>query len=731
MPATSPFRGATKHLLVVGNQQAGSWWLAPVTPNQLFTPRKGQLASYQDHISPTAPQPASPQEPFTAYAAAPDQEFFPLVPICGRHLCEQLFQGMYPADAANMWSYFQLAQFLDKELVAHVTHEDTKARLKQSILGLVTVKGRNQAGTVTLRKITRPPAAVTTWALDVIPKILEPSPGPNAGSTSPQGTNPATGSTSSPGTNPATGSTSPPGTNPATGSTSPEGTNPATGSTSPPGTNPASGSTSPPGTNPATGSARQSATGSTSHPGTSPTPGSTGQPTPGSTSHSTPTGELIDPSEALPGQRRVHFGELGPELSQSPAKQPRLETPTAGLESLNDTNLHALMGYTRATTPQQIPQIWQELLLQPKTDRANWFCVHVTGPLAKQELNREAFSKFEYLPQLVNTLADLSFVHSTRNAVYWDTMVGHQLRRSKDEVRGYNNLLSAQTAQNVTLTVRPDQVHKLHSSEPPPITQITELQHFLKRVIAFTGLFFPQSTTGGLARAYHDAILSHTTQLSSDPTWMSNKPKEIIFQLVESERREFQHHLTAQDFADGMDPPFLTRYDIDHIASSCLSATPSVAANLMPPGLRPSVTQLPLPVPQAPLPVGASPSTQTGRGRGQHANRGAARQQQPQQNQETGPRTHPSHPRALADFWNSVPPNRASQGIKPWLQAAHSSPAACLGLLGLANSDCALFHIRGHCNNSRCLRRHTPKTLPTAGVDTVAGLLRQGLDQTS
>ena len=205
-PRGSPFVGK-KLLMCLGDRKDDTECsiLSPVTAAKVFSTMKSKLANYNDATNAAPPEDDPPNQGLQPFRGAPVQEFLPFVPLFGREICEQVIEGLYPADPANVWSYSQLAYGL-KDYVASVTDNNTRAELQSSIMGLVTQKGQiKTAGSLNIKTPTVLPAAVRTWAIEHISKILNPMPAYDAN----QAGNPATGVTHQSGSPaPVAGSTS-------------------------------------------------------------------------------------------------------------------------------------------------------------------------------------------------------------------------------------------------------------------------------------------------------------------------------------------------------------------------------------------------------------------------------------------------------------------------------------------------------------------------------------------
>mgnify|MGYP000739176390 CR=1 FL=1 len=155
-------------------------------------------------------------------------------------------------------------------------------------------------------------------------------------------------------------------------------------------------------------------------------------------------------------------------------------------------------------------------------DCSLWFKKHVLERLMK--LDRMAFASFFYIPQFVESLADLTIID---DMTWWKGLVGNQLRRSPDDIRQLNCLDETIRNQHIQLQIHPGDLHKLQTQAPVPIQDMHELLFFLQRVDACSSCLFPQSYTGALARAIHDKLLHNGqhNKLAKDSGWMSRKPK--------------------------------------------------------------------------------------------------------------------------------------------------------------------------------------------------------------
>jgi hypothetical protein len=322
--------------------------------------------------------------------------------------------------------------------------------------------------------------------------------------------------------------------------------------------------------------------------------------------------------------------------------------------------------------------------------------------------------------------------------VYWDSFIGHQLRRNKEEVQQLNRIYKSRYNAQLQLQVNPSQLSSLNSKAPVPITTISELIAFIKRVWHCSNLFFPYCAIGSLAQDLYKALLQQRRQLETDDDWLSKKPGEIVHYLWQEADREFSHVIPQQELLMGDLTGAYQHPPTANIIAQCLNPNTTIAQSFLPIALHQRTPLLPSPTPAA-TPQG-TPGTgnHTGTGGrgggparcgGATGGRGTNRTQSNTQGTEepvTNPQLHP----LFWAFWSGVPPARQNDPLGRWLATSSTSTTRVLGLLNLASDACGQFHIRGICNRGdTCRNKHVPSPLDPRKVEQVVTLLQTGLQQ--
>jgi hypothetical protein len=142
----------------------------------------------------------------------------------------------------------------------------------------------------------------------------------------------------------------------------------------------------------------------------------------------------------------------------------------------------------------------------------------------------EAFTGFTYTGDFLEQLCDVQLTSESADT-HWESFVGHQLRRNKEEVKHLNRIYKSQFNAQLQLQVSPSQLGSLNSKAPVPITTMSELMAYIKRVWHCSALFFPSTAICSLARDLYTALLEQRHHLESDSDWLSKKPGEIVHYL--------------------------------------------------------------------------------------------------------------------------------------------------------------------------------------------------------
>ena len=398
-----------------------------------------------------------------------------------------------------------------------------------------------------------------------------------------------------------------------------------------------------------------------------------------------------------------------------------------------------ILTYARAPNANCLSPQLIGLLKQEKTDRHSWFDSTLMPILRNRD--EAAFTDFSYTADFVEQFCNMTLTASS-NEDWWDCFVGHQLHRNADEIRDLNRMFSDRRDPHIQFQVTPNQLGKLRSKAPLPITEMAELLNFLKRISGCASLFFPQLSLGHTARALHKALLPLSRKLATDRSWLRTKPSEIIYLLIKEQDAEFalvmaENTLLSDDHGETFVPTNTAQF-----TAMCISPQPSVPETILPVELRPPPAyfsqQLQLPPvaggrQNAPPVPGPIPGITQGQYRPgdprQQTNRNGNPRQQQQQQQQQQLRPNPHFHPHFQTFWNRVPAARQNDGIGRWLRLANTTTDQCLATLQLLPTDCGRFHIRGSCGLNSCRFQHNPSALNPTHVDSVVGLLSAGLQQ--
>ena len=768
MPADSAFTTAP-YIAIAHNRATpdDEWAYAPATAATLFAPKTAKLTSW-DAIKapPRSDRGAGYAKP---RAATPDQTFFPLLPIYGRHISTDLVQLLYPPGDNNQYTAtLKQVGHLLKPYVDSIPTEATRTQARASLAGLLTnsTAGR-QAGTITLEaEAADPPAAkaaIRGYVDGLITKTLNPHPldpivdqpaHPNgrpgdANTAYPTGT-PGNTQTSYPGGRPGDANTAyltgRPGNSNVDPTAHPNG-RPGDANTAYPTGTPGNTQTSYPGERPGdantaylTGRPGNSNVDQTAHPG--------GRP--GDANPTYPPGrrlslgvELSPPAEhhqaRFDDPRQARYDAVFTSVRENPRqtgwepepKHPRHNTDT-GFNSLSDFKKCQLMSIANVSSADLLNSHLKTLHNTDKTDRPQWFKINLKPLLLQRD--PEAFTNFDYPAEFFDQFCDVKLTAPSTDS-WWECFVAHQIRRSKEDIQHLNRLHSSRGDHRLQLQITPGNLAQLSSKAPVPISTLSELFSFLKRVWHCSTLFFPCCHLGHLAKAIYQALLEQRHALETDTTWLSFKPGEIVYHLCRAAELEFTHCIPLRDFLEGRTDGAYQPPNTATLVDKCVSPAPSINQNFLPRELRqrapplPPPAQLPGPT-QRPAATGArhrgAPTLPT---RGSTTTNNGAPPPAPRG--DPGGRTNPHYHPHFKTFWQSLPQDQQNSSILPWLSRANTSNNNILDTLGLTPDDCGKFHIRGACQGRLCHRRHNPRPLDPRQVDAVIAVLHHGRQQLS
>lgn len=676
----SPFK-STKYFLLIGEKEDENdkHWIVPTDANTLFTTKKAKLAGYGTVVSSMEEAPDNADtDPIRPGRIAETVEFFPTLPILGKTLCQEIYNGIYPDDEDSVWSYKTLAYHL-RNYVEAITNTDVQLQVQASLMGLVTTKGQSQAGTIQFRK-SKAPKSVLDFMEPVIAGTLNPTP------FSPPGSDSQGGRLGRPDSH-------------------------------------SHGDQSLPGADRQEGIENSSP--DADHQGGSSLLGSDRQ-------EGSNTTDVIrawtDPTQLPSPRKRVHFDDTSL-YGQPPFKRQKAEELT-GYNSLSETKRCAILSLARARNAQEVSEYLIQLQKQPKDTRYLWFKTNLLKQC--QLLDVEAFSDFTYANQFIDFLAEVDLTAADDSETWWKGFVGNQLRRSKEDIRALNDLATARRSNSgVQIQITPGQISRLSSKAPIPIDKMMELLYFLRRLKTMASLTYPLLETSRVASLIYDKLTSSGAhhRLSTDSEWIRTKPGEIVHFLCTVERDENSHMLSKCDFLDpDTDPVFFTCSDATAMINQCVSPGRTFLDCLLPAELRPRRPTNPN--------FTAGPSSGDGNRNsgGRARNDSTASIRGGNGGGRGNPATHRNDrfPQQLQDFWASVPDSRRREPLNHWLTRAGSSTAACLQQLGLnPSNDCGFFHLKGSCSRPSCNRNHTPRDAQQQSVEAVSVLLRTGLERTA
>ena len=766
LPQASAFR-QEKYIAVLGNRanSQDTWIVVPTSANLLFQKKKSKLGKWTSITAPAANSRA-----IVIPSSGNEIEFYPYLPLCGKAICTEVIEGLYPTLAnGTKWTPKQLAHKL-KPYIDGITDQQTRDRARNSLLSLVSRKGRagnDTAGSIAVVQALNDPLnqPMEAWAVPVIEATLDPKVPANATAITTLQTTQTGGAQASNTANlnlqntqtggnvgvqnsQATQHGQPNTHNQHIGTQNSQATqqgqpNGITGTQNSQGIQsgqPSSTSTGVSQPNGITGT--QNSQGIQLQSGQN-SPGiqlQSGQP-----SSSANTGvsfqEPVQPTWQQQAQQQweqtftignSHRGAA----AMPPTKQTKPNEDT-GFDSLSTYKKRCAMTFSRAHTASGIKPALVRLLAVPSKDRYDHFMTEVMPQLRLKD--EEAYAGFAYTAQFVEDLCNFRLTSHDPTENWWNGFVGNQLKRSKEEIQAINNLYFSRRDSTLNLQVNATQLHKLDTKSPVPIDEMTELKLFLRRTKTTGFHFFTEVEVSNIANNIYKGLLSQGRflKLKLNPTWLATKPREIIYFLLQVEQAEFSHVLPEEDFLDGYTKDFY-RYDsTPQLLANCFTPQRSVTDEELPNSLRPLP---PLPPPN-PNPRGrnngnggaGNPNNGNYRNPGNGNPRNPRQQLGQQQGQGQGPpRNNPRLHPLLRAFWNEVPPERQNEGLARWLRLAHSSTNQCLHDLGVPEpGDCGHYHLRGSCNRPYCNNPHAPSNPSQQAVEQVVQRLRQGMQQSA
>ncbi|HEY9817046.1 MAG TPA: hypothetical protein V6D20_14785 [Candidatus Obscuribacterales bacterium] len=381
---------------------------------------------------------------------------------------------------------------------------------------------------------------------------------------------------------------------------------------------------------------------------------------------------------------------------------------------LDGTILYALLGFTKTTTKEALPEVWLDWFEQKKEHRRLW----LNGYRSElQKRNYVAFDQgFDYPPFLAQDLSSMQLTTSTHDLQWWRGIVGAQLKRDQSELQHLHHLNENEEHFRGALQVNDAGASARRGKAPPRITTWHELTSFLSRLKLFTDDWVPSS----YLHLHTNQLLTHLQQrshlFSNNTDWICAKACQIVWHLKQLEQLEFGQPLRDLHFLNpDEDPPFF-----------CLGANdlPPVHALLqpnlnydlgMPATLRPTQTPAPVPAPPAPS-SGPAPTP-----------RPAANPSNTDGRPQPTRQTNPSFATPLKAFWADAaePVRRANLSVL--LTNASSTNADVIQALHLpAGRHCLHFHVKGSCGHTRCRNTHSPIQITDENANRVVAILRRG-----
>ena len=416
---------------------------------------------------------------------------------------------------------------------------------------------------------------------------------------------------------------------------------------------------------------------------------------------------------------------------EPPTNRARLE-PLGGARGFTGLSRHKklkLLTHAQVLSGLDLEQVLLTLLDQEKSDRYSHF-VRVVMPLLKLRSDR-AFNGFCYTEKFVEELCEVKLTGAYADD-WWHCPTGHQMRRSKEDVRQINQLARSLQDPALQLQVSANNLSRLNTKAPSPITDMEELLNFLQRTWHCMNLFFPHAFIGELAHQLYLGLIKGnlSATLARDADWMRSKPGEILWMLIQAHEEEFSHTVTEDDFCnavqDGFALPFYRRPPIEQMVAAITGPQRTVIEGALPLELRP--------IPSAAIHQPGSTNPGGPRRRSTNPPDGPTQPEgdTPPDAPNRANTDNPQWHRSFRHFFtNTVPLNRRREGIAQWLQAANSTTQQCVLDLGLPNDACGRFHIMGTCTRRNCRGHALPAAnFPSGPVETIVRRLTDGLNST-
>ena len=330
------------------------------------------------------------------------------------------------------------------------------------------------------------------------------------------------------------------------------------------------------------------------------------------------------------------------------------------------------------------------------------------------------------------------------------------MRRDAQEINQYNQMYQTRRDTNINFNITPNQINKLNTKAPTPITEMEDFLEFVKRNIKFYGYFMDRAFLVGVIVTGFKRLMEdgRYKKLAKNPTYRRHKYGEMVYSIVQLEKKYFRHVLSESDFlANNYD--WYNTNDAERLVEHWTSPHPYYTPEELPLELQPLPTiPPPLPPPGPPLlpppppPAGGNPFTGhsngnnyygpgggnynprngNGGGRG-NGRRGQQGNQGRNQNDPQGgaTQTNPMHHPLFKHFWDTAPQNIRNRGIGGIFRGANTTTGRIVQQLGLEFNDCGLYHITGQCIlGQNCHKNHTPRQLDGRAVQTAVAALQEG-----
>ena len=711
--------------------------VCPIKPTQFFSQKRGVLGDF-DTAAQIDPATIADEHPLQTPPAAQEQLFLPMVPLYGKDICKRAIDGIYGTDGTGPWKLKHLPSELNA-YVSAVHDPTTKAELKKSIMGLITAptqrRARVQVGTLALTKPRSVPPQIHQWITTHLNAVLNPTPtyqppqpfaGPPPqtetgdpvvrfnlqGAGSPGSVPPASARPGDPATN-------------RPGSVPPVGGLPGHGGHAPPNTNAAAAGW--PGSVPPARNRPPSVHG-TGWPGSVPPARDHTQPFPSPGGTGNDFGSQWRPIHLDQSTRDQIYAEDFHDAffthNRRPTTATLLHRPNAtGVDAWSTLAKQKLMSFCHVQRLIDCPAPLLDLLEQPKTEQYSFFNVHILPILIRRD--RTAFANFHFTAASILRICELNLTAADPSRPWHDGILGACMRRSADDLRSINQLVEARQETNIQINAA--HVARINSRAPIVPHSMQELLHFLHRAHQLLDLLFPHSVMCLALRLVLDKLIDkgHFLALDRSASWLSMKPKETVFHLLQLERDEFTTVLPVEQIVDSTaQPNWFHHPDLRSIVNQCVQPGRTTDDTQLPHGLK---ITAPPPQPRPTDTRNGNPGPPTGPTNPGPADRQRTLRPPPGAGTNNNPRHHPD----LRTFFASLPENRRNEQLARWLGAVRSSTAECLQELGLSPNDCGHFHLKGSCARPTCDRTHTPRDLPQAAVTSVCTRLRQGLDATA